>query len=211
VELERHGFYPPGGGAFGSTSRPARRLYGFDLCERGGDRRVTGRALLSNLPAHIARREIDTDFEKTGWEADCCRVDKVRSAGPGNVVFLEVESAHVTEVFTGFGQQGVKAERVAGDRRPADARILDGRRPIGPYLADQLCFRWVSVRGREKRNRKPVRFARSQRAKATPPESRLQAVNRESSPAEAGTPTAGPRRGRRVSDAGPVTPRDDAH
>ena len=35
------------------------------------------------------------------------------SRGPGNVVMIEVECEHVTEVFTGFGERGVRAEAVA--------------------------------------------------------------------------------------------------
>jgi RNA 3'-terminal phosphate cyclase (ATP) len=65
-------------------------------------------------------------------------VEEIRSAGPGNVVFLELESAHVTEVFTGFGQHGVKAERVAGEAVKQMREYLKADVPVGPYLADQL-------------------------------------------------------------------------
>jgi RNA 3'-terminal phosphate cyclase (ATP) len=59
-------------------------------------------------------------------------------AGPGNVLLLEVESEHVTEVFTGFGEVGLRAEAVA-ERAVQDAReYLAADVPVGPHLADQL-------------------------------------------------------------------------
>ena len=58
--------------------------------------------------------------------------------GPGNVVLLEVESEHVTEVFTGFGAPGVGAERVAQDAVTEARAYLAAGVPIGPHLADQL-------------------------------------------------------------------------
>jgi RNA 3'-terminal phosphate cyclase (ATP) len=58
--------------------------------------------------------------------------------GPGNVLLIELESEHVTEVFTGFGERGVRAEAVA-DRVVWDVRRhLKSEMPVGPYLADQL-------------------------------------------------------------------------
>jgi RNA 3'-terminal phosphate cyclase (ATP) len=60
------------------------------------------------------------------------------SHGPGNVVFIEIESEHITEVFTGFGQRGVRAETVA-ERAVNDARTyLAAGVPVGEHLADQL-------------------------------------------------------------------------
>ena len=138
VELERHGFYPAGGGRFRVHIQPARALSGFDLGERGEIIECRARVLLANLPEHIARREIGTIIDKTGWRAKWCTVDAVDSAGPGNAVLLEVASKHVTEVFTAFGQQGVKAERIAADAaRQANEYIAAGV-PVGEYLADQL-------------------------------------------------------------------------
>jgi RNA 3'-terminal phosphate cyclase (ATP) len=58
--------------------------------------------------------------------------------GPGNVLMIEIESEHVTEVFTAVGRKGVPAEAVA-DSVSAEARAyLDSGVPVGEYLADQL-------------------------------------------------------------------------
>src|SRR5262245_29250478 len=102
--LERPGFYPAGGGQMAVAIEPTSALQPLSLLERGEIRRRHGRAVVANLPQSIARRELATLKEKLGWaEAEletAVAADGVR--GPGNVVMLEIESAHVTEVFTGF-------------------------------------------------------------------------------------------------------------
>ena len=139
TQLVRPGFYPAGGGQFIVRIRPARQLGRLEITERGEIHARRVRALVANLPRQIAERECRTIARKTGWDEGCFAVEEVRgSRGPGNVVLIELESEHLTEVFTGFGQIGVRAEAVA-------MRVLDEARaylaagvPVGKYLADQL-------------------------------------------------------------------------
>jgi RNA 3'-terminal phosphate cyclase (ATP) len=66
-------------------------------------------------------------------------IDDVKgSHGPGNVVMIELEAEHVTEVFTGFGQRGVRSEDVAMQalRQAEEYQAADV--PVGTHLADQL-------------------------------------------------------------------------
>ena len=44
----------------------------------------------------------------------------------------------MTEVFTGFGEIGVRAEAVAGHAVDEARKYLALDAPVGPYLADQL-------------------------------------------------------------------------
>ena len=136
--LERPGFYPAGGGRFTVTIEPCSALAGFDLLERGSLLSRSARAVVSNLPAHIGEREVKVVVRKMNWDASCGRVEEVAAHGPGNVVFAELESEHVTEVFTGFGRLGVKAERVADEVVRQAREYLQTDVPVGPYLADQL-------------------------------------------------------------------------
>lgn len=62
----------------------------------------------------------------------------VNSQGPGNYVTLEIHSQHLTEVFTGFGQKGVPAEKVATGVVEQAQRYLTAGVPVGEHLADQL-------------------------------------------------------------------------
>jgi RNA 3'-terminal phosphate cyclase (ATP) len=60
------------------------------------------------------------------------------SRGPGNVVVIEIESEHVTEVFTGFGERGVTAEAVAATAVDEAREYLAAGAAVGSHLADQL-------------------------------------------------------------------------
>lgn len=139
ARLERYGFYPAGGGRFSVSIEPATQLTGLTIMEPGDLKRKRVRALVSNLPAHIARRECDTIARKSGWKESCFKVEQITDAsGPGNVVLVELQYEHVTEVFTGFGQKGVKAEHVATRVWNEARSYLNSGVPIGPHLADQL-------------------------------------------------------------------------
>jgi RNA 3'-terminal phosphate cyclase (ATP) len=111
AELERAGFYPAGGGRMVVSVEPAARLDGFELLERGKVRRRQAMALVSRLPRHIGEREIGEAARLAEW--DSLEVREVDTPGPGNAVLLSVESDALTEVFVGFGERGVPAEKVA--------------------------------------------------------------------------------------------------
>lgn len=137
--LERPGFYPAGGGKFTMSIEPAKELKGFELTERGPIVGRRARAVLSNLPGHIAEREIKVLREATNWDESCYSIEKVtNSRGPGNIVIIEIEAEHVTEVFTGFGEIGRPAEAVANLALQSYRRWLEADVPVGVYLADQL-------------------------------------------------------------------------
>ncbi len=139
AELIRPGFFPAGGGQITVRISPTQQLDRLEILERGKitNRRV--RVMLARLPRHIAERECQAIAQKTGWDARCFAIEEVsNSAGPGNVVLIELESAQVTEVFTGFGQKGVKAERVAKTTLREAQAYLEAQVPIGNHLADQL-------------------------------------------------------------------------
>jgi RNA 3'-terminal phosphate cyclase (ATP) len=138
AHLEASGFYPAGGGRLRVSVAPAP-LTRLELPERGELRSRAVVAMVANLPGAIARRELDAAAAVLGWDASCLRIQVVKGApGPGNVVTILVESEHVTEVFTGFGEKGVRAEVVA-ERAAKEARAyLDAGVPVGEHLADQL-------------------------------------------------------------------------
>ena len=139
VHLDRWGFYPAGGGELTVDIRPAEGLRPIDLLERGALRATRGRAIVANLPTHIAQRELRVVRQRLGWPEACLQVEVARGVhGPGNVLLLEIESAHVTEVFSGFGERHVAAETVA-ERAVAEVqRYLAAGVPVGAHLADQL-------------------------------------------------------------------------
>lgn len=139
ASLIRPGFYPAGGGRFVVTIDPVCRLARLDLVTRGDIRARRVRATIANLPRHIAEREVATALRLLNWSEECGQIDVERNApGPGNAVMIEIESTHVTEICTGFGEIGKPAEAVA-DRPAKEARrYLAVGAPVGCHLADQL-------------------------------------------------------------------------
>jgi RNA 3'-terminal phosphate cyclase (ATP) len=51
---------------------------------------------------------------------------------------IEVESEHLTEVFTSVGERGVRAEVIAERAAKEAARYLETGAPVDEHLADQL-------------------------------------------------------------------------
>jgi RNA 3'-terminal phosphate cyclase (ATP) len=139
LTLERPGFYPAGGGRVRVEIEPTGRLGPLTLAERGPIGRRLCRATISNLPEHIGQRELATVAVALDWPEECLELRRYQgNYGPGNVLSIEVESEHVTEVFTGFGRRGVPAETVAGEVSAEAKRYLESGVPVGEHLADQL-------------------------------------------------------------------------
>jgi len=138
VTLKRPGFYPAGGGRFSARIQPSRQLSPVHLLKRGQIVRRSVRGLVSRLPIEIARRELSTIQAQLGWPEQSARAETVESAGPGNCVMIEIQSEQVTELLTGFGRRGVRAEQVAREAADQARRYLSAGVPVGEHLADQL-------------------------------------------------------------------------
>jgi RNA 3'-terminal phosphate cyclase (ATP) len=138
VELLRPGFYPAGGGEILVTITPTAQLQPLVLLNRGEILRRQARAVLADLPDHIAQRELKIIADKLSWPSNYLKIEQVQAASPGNIVLVEIESTHITEVFTSFGKRGVRAEAVAEEVVKQVRAYLASGAPVGEYLADQL-------------------------------------------------------------------------
>ena len=136
--LERHGFYPAGGGRSAIAVAGGADHTPLDLVERATPVRRLASVLVSNLPGHVADRERRVLQEKLGWSEDEVQIRRVEADGPGNEVSIELIGDPVSEVITTHGAIGVRAEVVA--RRAIDAvrRFQANGAPVGVHLADQL-------------------------------------------------------------------------
>jgi len=106
---------------------------------RGETRAKRATAVVANLPRHIAERELKLIQRALNWDEAALSVDEVcNTPGPGNIVMLELECEHVTEVFTGFGEVGRTAEAVAQQAVDHYRGYVRSDAPIGEYLTDQL-------------------------------------------------------------------------
>jgi RNA 3'-terminal phosphate cyclase (ATP) len=137
--LERHGFYPRGGGLIVARIAPAKRLTPFELLERSARRRGYAEAYFAAIPFHVAERELAVVGRRLNWLPEQLLVRGLPSeVGPGNVLSLTLEHEHVTEVFTGFGERGRSAENVAEETAGEALEYLAQPAPVGAHLADQL-------------------------------------------------------------------------
>jgi RNA 3'-terminal phosphate cyclase (ATP) len=139
LRLERHGFEPAGGGRITLMIDHAQRTTPLTLDGTGPVRLGRARALLSQLPYHIGRRELHTIATELDWPQDQLSIEHVVADGPGHVVLLEIERAGVTEVISAVGRPGgLPAEQVAQQAVVQARRYLASTAPVGPLLADQL-------------------------------------------------------------------------
>jgi RNA 3'-terminal phosphate cyclase (ATP) len=139
AKLERPGFYPAGGGLVRVKIDPVDRLSPIELHERGEVLEIKVIAMLAHLPQHIALRELEVIGNGLDISEEILTVHRVDAArGPGNAVSVFISSRQLTEVFTGFGQRGVRAETVATRVVEEAHRYLAAGVPVGVHLADQL-------------------------------------------------------------------------
>jgi len=169
LELVRAGFYPRGGGEIRARIHPTPTLTPLTLLERGPSLRQSATAIVSQLPKHIAHRELNVLRQMLGIEGPAeedggnVHVVVADSPGPGNVCFVELEFEHVTAIFTGFGQRGIRAEAVArGAAARADDYLMNAiDAPVEPHLADQLLVPMALAGGDRFRTLTPTPHART--------------------------------------------------
>lgn len=148
IELERYGFYPPGGGRLSILIEPASSFERLDLIERGEILKRRARARVVNLPTSIAERELAVVADELKWNEDELLIEESKNAlSPGNILTIEIESEHLTEVITGMGERGVRAEVVAARAIKEAERYLETGAPVGEHLADQLLIPLALVGG----------------------------------------------------------------
>jgi RNA 3'-terminal phosphate cyclase (ATP) len=139
ITLIRPGFFPQGGGCIELEVQPTEKLKPISLQQRGKTHSIHGAVYIVGLPINIAEREINVLARKLNVSVNNFDIIPYGGEmGPGNVISVAVKSDNVCEVFTGYGQKGVKAEivakRVANDVR----RYIDSGVAVDEHLADQL-------------------------------------------------------------------------
>ena len=166
VALQRHGFYPAGGGCFTADILPVKTLVPFELIERGAEVGRRSEAVFANLPADIAKRELATVRAGLDFAENDLKVRGVYdSPGPGNVLLLTFVFERVVETFTGFGRQGVSAEAVAEQALKDAQRYLATQAAVGRNLADQLLLPMALAGGGRFTTLKPSQHTRNQRGR----------------------------------------------
>ncbi len=139
LELEGHGFYPAGGGVVIATVEPCAAMQNVSLTQRGELVSLDATALLSALAAGIGRRELAVLAKRLNLGDEHLRIHSVRPAvGPGNAVLVRVAHDEHVETFTGHGERGVPAEKIAERLADDVSAYLTSGAYASEYLADQL-------------------------------------------------------------------------
>jgi RNA 3'-terminal phosphate cyclase (ATP) len=137
--LEKPGYYPAGGGRFSVSIDPVVKLLPLDILERGELKRRLAQAVVCQIPANVAKRELQTVQSMLNWGEDELQPVVLQgSQGPGNVLMIEMIFEQVSAMFTGFGERGVPAEAVARKACQEAREYLASNAPVDYYLADQL-------------------------------------------------------------------------
>ena len=161
ARLVRHGFYPRGGGRIEVGINPAP-LRPIEATERGALRVLSGEARFAGLPFEIAAREIKAAQKTLGWNEGAIVLRQLPDEqGPGNILLLEAEYEHVTEIVSGFGKLGVSAESLAKTAAQRMAGYIESTAFAGPYLADQLLLPFALAGGGAFTSVKPSQHART--------------------------------------------------
>lgn len=145
LKLERHGFYPAGGGRIVAHIIPGPKFNeasesstSLSMIETTTNHRFSATAIFANLATHIPKRELDIVREKLDLTEDRLKIREVVANGPGNALLIDVVAGNTVEVFTRFAEKNISAERVAGDLIREVMDFVSSQAPVGPHLADQL-------------------------------------------------------------------------
>ncbi len=140
LTLERHGFYPAGGGKIVAHIEPPDFLAGFDALKRGERTSQRACALLAKLPDHIGERQLKTVERLLRWPSDHSdsTIERVHSNGPGTVCMVELGFEHANELISSVGRRGLSSEKLAKAVAKEAQAYIDHGAPIGEHLADQL-------------------------------------------------------------------------
>ena len=139
VRLERFGFYPAGGGEVVASVHPCRQLQPRTWLERGARRSAYAECFIAGVPGRVAQRELECVGKFMNW-SDEQLLNRTLPAeqGPGNVLLLTFDHAHVTEVFAAFGEKSVTAEQVARQAVQRARQYMCSTAAFAEYLGDQM-------------------------------------------------------------------------
>jgi len=138
--LQKHGFYPAGGGKINFGIQPWEKQSDkiIDLCERSEQFEIHARIRIAKLPEYIAKRQEKLLLQSN---LDIQRVECIEVAdsdGPGNCVMIRLCGTSRKTVFTAFGMKGRPSQEVVSEVvRTADDFLSSGS-AVDYFLADQL-------------------------------------------------------------------------
>ena len=166
VEIEatllRPGFFPAGGGQMQIRITPSSKLAPIEMLERGDFVSRAARVIVAGLPDHIAERQVFGLKRSLGWPDETYFIERESDRfGPGNVLLAELSTATHTEVFSAFGQRGLRSEQVVDHLVNEVRNYLTHGGPVGEHLGDQILIPLALAGGGSFRTGQLSRHART--------------------------------------------------
>lgn len=148
LRIERHGFFPAGGGRIVVEVAPAECWQPLEILERGGRVRAFATILSAQLPDVVPDRMARAIKKRMTWSPKDIRTVRVTdSVSPGGSVILTFEHRGITEVFVEHAAQGVPSEVVVKRAARRAQNWMAAEAPVGLFLADQLLLPMALTRG----------------------------------------------------------------
>ncbi len=141
VELPAWGWYPAGNGEIkAAIPGQAQLAANDDWLDRGDLQQITGVAVASSLPAHIAQRIRNraVNLLTQAGLPTAIEPQRVRSESPGAGIFLTAEYERSRAGFTALGKKGKPSEQVAQEAVDALLAFHQSGAVLDQHLADQL-------------------------------------------------------------------------
>jgi RNA 3'-terminal phosphate cyclase (ATP) len=139
-KLEKHGFYPAGGGKIVLNIQPRhqKQNQSLNFCQPAEDIQIYARIYTAKLPAHIAQRQKKLLLQSKSNFKNIEHIEVTDSDGPGNCIMIGLCGRGRTTLFTAFGQKGKPSEKVVGEVTNLAKDFLASSAAIDRFLADQL-------------------------------------------------------------------------
>jgi RNA 3'-terminal phosphate cyclase (ATP) len=150
-QLEKAGFYPPGGGEVRAEVQPGPLAPGpLVIEERGALVAIRGVSGAGRVKGEVAKRQKEAAAARL-WERrrleSSWEVLEVKAESPGSFLLLEAEFEQGRAAFGFVGQRGLRPE-ILGDRAARQLlRFLEAEGAVDPHLADQLALPMVLTGG----------------------------------------------------------------
>jgi RNA 3'-terminal phosphate cyclase (ATP) len=152
AELKAWGWYPAGGGEIeltvaGSARRDqveSEQIQEFSA-KRGKLKQISGVAVASSLPAHIAQRMRNQAVNLLAEAGLLAAIEprRVRSVSPGAGMFLTAEYESSITGFSALGKKGKPSEHVAEEAVNKLLAFHRSQAAVEVHLADQLILPWA--------------------------------------------------------------------
>lgn len=140
----------PGNESEGRAGTSLASLEAIERLDRGNLESVSGRAIASNLPAHIPQRMTDRSRslieERFGRVLDLKPL-RVTGPGPGAGLFLTARYQHASAGFAALGEKGKPSEDVAEEAVEQLFSFHDSGGVVDRHLADQILLPAALARG----------------------------------------------------------------